>query len=221
VSNKTAVFFSWLVTILVPLAIIMFSARLLMTPVFLEVEYRMPGFPEDNYGFTQQDRLKWAKPSVEYLINSAEINYLADLKFDNGQPIYNERELSHMADVKAVVQKLLRVWVIDLILLVLFGLWAWRMARISDYLSGLRRGGYLTAGLLLALAGFASISFWQFFSWFHSLFFSGDSWLFLLSDTLIRLFPIRFWQDAVIFIVGFSMLAGVLLGVGLKRPSKP
>ena len=74
----------------------------------------------------------------------------------------------------------------------------------------------LFLSLLLALAGFASISFWQFFSWFHSLFFNGDSWLFEYSDTLIRLFPIRFWQDAIIFIVGASILLGLGLGFGLK-----
>jgi len=207
---------SWLVCVLVPLAVIMLAARLLMTPVFLETEYRMPGFPEDTYGFTMQDRLQWSKPSVEYLINSAGVGFLAGLQFDTGQPIYNERELSHMTDVKAVVQKLLRLWYVDLALLVLLGLWAWRAGWLPDYLTGLKRGGFLTAGLLLAMAGFASISFWQFFTWFHSLFFSGDSWLFEFSDTLIRLFPIRFWQDAVAFIGGFSIIVGLILGFGLK-----
>jgi integral membrane protein (TIGR01906 family) len=68
---------------------------------------------------------------------------------------------------------------------------------------------------------FASISFWQFFSWFHSLFFKGDSWLFAYSDTLIRLFPIRFWQDAVIGIVGLALLLGLALAFGLKPKAKP
>ena len=220
-SKTLTVFFSWLVSFLIPLAVIMFAARLLMTPLFLETEYRLPGFPQDNYGFTLQDRLHWAKPSVEYLTNAAGIGYLADLRFDDGQPIYNERELSHMADVKSVVQKLLFFWFADLAILALLGLWAWRAEWRPAYRTGLRRGGFLTAGILLAMAGFASISFWQFFSWFHSLFFSGDSWLFFFSDTLIRLFPIRFWQDAVIFIVGFSIIAGLLLGFGLKPVAKP
>jgi integral membrane protein (TIGR01906 family) len=220
VSKTIIVFLSWLVTFLIPLAVIMLAARLLMTSVFLDVEYRMPGFPEDTYGFSMQDRLQWSKPSVDYLVNVAGINFLAGLQFENGQPIYNERELSHMADVKAVVQKLLRVWYIDLALLVLLGLWAWRGGWLPDYLTGVKRGGFLTAGLLLALAGFAVVSFWQFFSWFHSLFFSGDSWLFEFSDTLIRLFPIRFWQDAVTFIGGFSIIIGLLLGFVLKPSTK-
>jgi integral membrane protein (TIGR01906 family) len=218
--KKLTPFFSWLVTVLTPLAILMLAARLLMTPFFLEAEYRMPGFPEDMYGFTLQDRLQWSKPSVEYLVNGAGIEYLGDLHFENGDSIYNERELSHMHDVKNVVQMLLKLWYVDLALLALLGLWAWRANWFYDYLWGLKRGGWLTAGLLIVLAAFAAVSFWQFFTWFHSLFFSGDSWLFEFSDTLIRLFPIRFWQDAVMYIVGFSILLGLLLGFGLKPKAK-
>jgi integral membrane protein (TIGR01906 family) len=217
---KGAGFLSWLVAILIPLAIIMLAVRLLMTPVFLSVEYGMPGFPADQYGFSQADRLRWSKPSVEYLVNGEPIGFLAGLQFDDGQPIYNARELSHMSDVKKVVQMLLKLWYLDLVLLFLLGLWSWRAGWVVGFVLGLKRGGFITVGLLLALAGFASISFWQFFTWFHSLFFSGDSWLFDFSDTLIRLFPIRFWQDAVAYIGGFSIILGLLIGFGLKPKRK-
>jgi integral membrane protein (TIGR01906 family) len=219
-SQKLALLLSWFVTTLVPLALLMLGVRLLMTPLYLEAEYRMPGFPEDSYGFTLQDRLKWSKPSVEYLLNGEGVEFLAALQFDTGEPIYNERELSHMLDVKKVVQVLLLVWYVDLALLALLGLWAWRANWLDDYLWGWKRGGFLTAGLLIALAAFAAVSFWQFFTWFHSLFFAGDSWLFEFSDTLIRLFPIRFWQDAIAYIGGFSILLGLLLGFGLKPKLK-
>jgi integral membrane protein (TIGR01906 family) len=218
--NKITPLFSWFVTLLVPLALLMLGVRLLMTPLFLEVEYRMPEFPEDSYGFKLEDRLKWSKLSVEYLLNAEDVNFLGDLQFDDGQPIYNERELSHMLDVKNVVQMLLKIWYADLALLILLGLWAWRGARLDDYLWGWKRGGFLTAGLLIAMAVFAAVSFWQFFTWFHALFFSGDSWLFEFSDTLIRLFPIRFWQDAVAYIGGLSIILGLVIGFGLKPKSK-
>lgn len=218
--KKLTPLFSWFVTLLVPLALLMLGVRLLMTPPFLEVEYRMPGFPEDSYGFRLEDRLKWSKPSVEYLLNAEGVNFLGDLQFGDGQPIYNERELLHMLDVKNVVQMLLKIWYADLALLILLGLWAWRSAWLDDYIWGWKRGGFLTAGLLAAMAAFAAVSFWRFFTWFHSLFFSGDSWLFEFSDTLIRLFPIRFWQDAVIYIVGLAIVLGLVIGFGLKPKSK-
>jgi integral membrane protein (TIGR01906 family) len=214
--KKITSIFSWIIAICVPLAIIMLGVRLLMTSPFLEIEYRMPGFPDDQFGFNMQDRLKWAKPSVEYLVNTSGISFLADLKFSNGQQIYNERELSHMSDVKKVVQMLLGKWYIELAFLAVLGLWAWFGHWWPDYLMGWKRGGFITTGLLILLAAFASVSFWQFFTWFHSLFFSGNSWLFEYSDTLIRLFPIRFWEDAVAYIGGFSILVGLGLGFGLK-----
>lgn len=208
---------TWLTTLLTPFALIMLGARLLMTPVFPEIEYRMPGFPGDSYGFTLEDRLRWSKPSIEYLVNDAELSFLAELQFDDGTPIYNERELSHMQDVKHVVQRLLNFWFINLALLVLVKLWAWRAGQLDAFRTGLSRGGFLTVGLMLTLGAFAAVSFWQFFAWFHSLFFEGDSWLFRFDDTLIRLFPLRFWQDAVIYIVGFAILAGLAFGFGFRK----
>lgn len=217
---------TWLTALLIPFALIMLGARLLMTPIFPEIEYRMPGFPDDPYGFTLEDRLKWSKLSIEYLVNDAELSFLAELKFDDGTPIYNERELSHMLDVKLVVQRLLNLWFINLALLVVVKLWAWRAGQkvpeakrsgMEAFRAGLSQGGFLTVGLLVALGAFAAVSFWQFFAWFHSLFFEGDSWIFRFEDTLIRLFPIRFWQDAVIYIVGFAILGGLALGFGFRK----
>jgi hypothetical protein len=60
----------------------------------------MPGFPADRYGFTTADRLYWADIAVDYLVNTAGIEFLADLRFEDGSPVYNERELKHMVDVK-------------------------------------------------------------------------------------------------------------------------
>ena len=58
--------------------------------------------------------------------------------------------------------------------------------------------------------------FWGFFTGFHKLFFEGDSWLFFYSDTLIRLFPIRFWQDAFLFAAVIALGGGIALGLGFR-----
>jgi uncharacterized protein DUF1461 len=220
---------SWLVTLLIPLALIGLGLRVLLSPLFLKVEYNMPYFPPDEYGFTKEDRLRWAPYALDYLVNSEDISYLGDLKFEDGTPLYNERELSHMEDVKRVTQGALRVWYISLASLALLGGWAWfgRFASTPqwwpDYRLGLMRGGWLMVGLagtigLIVLVGIALNPnvFWNFFAGFHSLFFEGDSWLFLYSDTLIRLFPIRFWQDAFLLAAVIALGGGVALGLGLK-----
>ena len=132
---------SWLVTILVPVTLIGIGLRVLLTPLFLQVEYNMPYFPPDDFGFAKADRLKWAPYALNYLTNSADISYLGDLKFDDGRPLYNERELSHMQDVKRVTQGALEVWYASLALLALLGGWAWFGGWWSAYRLGVTRGG--------------------------------------------------------------------------------
>ena len=219
-------FLSWLVAWLVPLALIGLGLRVLLTSLFLKIEYNMPYFPADTYGFTKEDRLKWAPYALDYLVNSADISYLGNLAFEDGSPLYNERELSHMQDVKRVTKGALTVWYVVLILLL--GLWVWsRLAHWEPaYREGLRRGGWLMVGLAAAIGLIVVIGilinpnvFWSFFVGFHRLFFEGDSWLFLYSDTLIRLFPIRFWQDAFLIAAILALGGGLALGLGLRRGS--
>jgi len=214
---------AWFVTLLVPIALIGLGLRVLLTPLFLQVEYNMPYFPPDEFGFTKADRLKWAPYALNYLTNSAGISYLADLKFDDGKPLYNERELSHMDDVKRVTQGALKVWYISLAILLLLGFWAWFGNWWSAYRLGLMRGGWLMVGLAVVIGAIVVIGiavdpnvFWNFFAGFHSLFFTGNSWMFLFSDTLIRLFPIRFWQDAFLWAAAIALGGGIALGLGLK-----
>jgi len=214
---------SYLTSLLVPLALIGTALRILLSPIFINVEYRMPYFPVDEYGFTQQDRLQWAPYALEYLTNGAEISYLGDLKFADGTPLYNERELSHMVDVKQVVLNALGVWTISLILLAVLAILANRGEWMPDFINGLRRGGMWMIGLAAALGLVTGVGillnpdvFWQFFTLFHKIFFSGDSWLFYYSDTLIRLFPMRFWQDAFLWAAILALGGGAGLAFGLR-----
>ena len=220
---KLPTLLSYLVSLATPFALIGLALRILLTPLYYTIEYNMPYFPADEYGFTKEDRLKWAEPSVKYLVNSADISYLGDLKFDDGTPIYDERELSHMHDVKNVVQGSLKVWYVSVAILILLAILAQRSGWIPIYLDGLRRGGWWMIGLAATLGFIAGAGillnpdiFWNFFAWFHSLFFEGDSWLFYYSDTLIRLFPIRFWQDAVIAMAVIALGGGLGLAFGLR-----
>ena len=214
---------SWLIAILVPIALMGLGIRVLLTPYFFQIEYSMPYFPPDEFGFTKADRLQWAPFAVDYLINTQDISYLGDLKFEDGTPLYNARELSHMADVKRVTQGALNVWYLSLGLLIILGVWAWGGDWLQTYRLGLMRGGWLmiwfAAGIgLIVVIGIVVDPniFFSFFTGFHKLFFEGDSWLFLFSDTLIRLFPIRFWQDAFLFAALIALGGGAALAFGLK-----
>jgi integral membrane protein (TIGR01906 family) len=210
-------FLSWLITLVVIVAIVLAGVRILLTPLFVTVEYNMPGFPPDYYGFTKADRLNWSKIASNYLLNDAGISYLGDLRFDNGDPVYNDRELHHMVDVKRVVQATLWVWYATLAFIIGMGIWAWRGGWWSIYRNGIARGGWSTVSLLVLIIFFVLFSFNTFFVSFHNVFFQPGTWTFQFSDTLIRLFPERFWQDTFIMIGGISIILGLGLGFGFRQ----
>ena len=221
--NKLSPILSWLITILTPLILIGLGIRLLMTPIFPNIEYRLPWFPKDDFGFTTADRLRWGPYGINYLLNNADVSYLGNLKFSDGSPLFNERELSHMHDVKGVMQGFLNIWYLTLAIIILLGVWAWRKDWLSDYRSGLMRGGWLTLVLAFTIGVIATLGasgngdmFWTFFEDFHGLFFKGDTWLFPYSDTLIRLYPLQFWQDAVLYIGIIAAVGALALAFGLK-----
>lgn len=215
-SQKAHSILGWLVTILVPLVIVLTGVRLMMTPAFLKIEYSMPGFPEDRYGFTRQDRLYWSQIALDYLLNSADISFLGDLRFEDGSPVYNERELKHMVDVKIALNTTMLVWYLSIGGLFVLGLWAWRANWLHEYRLGVARGGWVTVVFVGSIILFVLLSFGVFFVAFHNVFFEPGTWLFYYSDTLIRLFPERFWRDIFIYVGLFSLVTGLLLGWRLK-----
>ena len=205
---------SWLITLAVPFLLIMTAVRLLINPALLKFEYNSPNFPADTYGFTTQDRLKWGGLTVEYLLNSSDISFLADLKFSDGTPIYNDRELSHMQDVKVLIQQMTTAWYIVIVLLMILGVWAWRARWMSIFWLGISRGGWLTIALIALIMVFVFTSFDSLFTDFHRIFFIGNSWIFLYSDTLIRLFPLPFWQDSFTYMGVITVIGALLFGYG-------
>lgn len=201
---------SWLVSILTPFVILMISIRILISPLFAQIEYQLPGFPEDPYGFTLEDRLRWSEPSINYLVNSEGIGYLESLRFENGEPIYNPSELSHMEDVKAVVTGMRIALAALTVILLIFTMININKGNKHLILQSFHNGGWGILGLIGAIMILLVISFNQLFTWFHQIFFESGTWRFYTSDTLIRLFPMRFWRDAFIFVGVLCILFGVI-----------
>ncbi len=203
--------FSGLISLITPILLVLTVVRLLLTPVFLQIEYHLPAFPPDQFGFSQQDRLYWSGFALDYLLNDQGIEFLGNLKFENGNPVYNQRELQHMIDVKVVVQKVLLVWYALIAFFILVGILAWKTGTWGDFRLALANGGLFTIILLALVIIFVLIGFGMFFVAFHNVFFTPGTWTFLWSDTLIRLFPERFWRDAFLFASGLAMILGWVL----------
>ena len=133
------------------------------------------------------------------------------------RPLYNERELLHMADVKAVIKSLL--FLQRLSLTVLLGVGTGTLMALGNR-RGLRFVG--TAALwgsvgtvgLIALAGLGSLlNFESLFIFFHQLVFTNDLWLLdPRTDYLLMMFPEGFFLDATLCIAGLSLAQAILAG---------
>ncbi len=210
-----------IIVVTLPLVLVVTNVRLMLTPLYINWEYNLKDFPPDMYGFTKEDRLKYAAIALDYLNNSAGIEFLGNLTIpdnqianaDSGNRMYNDRELKHMVDVKKVVQAVMMAWMIGGVLLVGSVL---ALASGPDtrplLRSALLIGAGITVGLLVALVTTLSLSFDTFFVQFHRVFFEGDSWLFRWTDTLIRLFPVKFWSDIFMVVGGGALLEGLAVG---------
>lgn len=231
-SNSLSIIIKVFLTLTVPILLTIFSIRLVMSYQFLEFEYLRPDFPTDFYGFTTEDRLKYAPAGIDYLLNSEDISFLSELRLPLEKcwrpapdatdcPMYEEGALKHMVDVKVVTETTFRVALtLTLIILGIFIL----AYRYPQYRFVIRRG--LTYGSILTLSAIVTIVILAFTAWdfffdtFHELFFEEGTWRFAFSDTLIRLFPERFWFDASITIGVFTTIGAILILILMWQWSK-
>ena len=145
-----------LLIVAVPLLIIITSIRLLVNPLYPQFEYNTPYFPADPYGFTKADRLNYSGISIDYLLNNSDITFFNQYKLADGSPIYNERELSHMQDVKTLIQNAFLAWGIIGIALVLAGVISWQTKQLRPYFTALSTGGWTT----LVIIGLILVGAW-------------------------------------------------------------
>lgn len=204
----------WAIVLSLPVLLVTADLRIVTSHWFVRWEYNKAGFPPDSFGLSIAERTHLAEVCVDYLATHADISLLANLRLPGGEPAFNERELRHMADVQAVYGRLMLAGLVAALVAVggMAALLSTRRTR-RYAAEALLRGGVLTLGLLLAVGATMLLSWGEFFTTFHRVFFEGDSWIFPYSDTLIRLFPMRFWMDVAVLIVSLLSLASTATGV--------
>ena len=78
------------------------------------------------------------------------------------------------------------------------GILLWRSGRRRQIPRLLRRGVWLALGLMALVLVSSLLDFDAFFTRFHQVFFQEGSWVFDEQDTLIQLYPLPLWVDAVL-----------------------
>ena len=198
-----------LLAVCFPVILLVLAVRAVASPLFLWVEYNRPGFPGDGYGFSTDDRMTYGSYAVDYLSNWAGPRYLGELVHRSGDRLFEDGEVSHMADVKLVILSAFGAGVL-LILLSLIAVVYLRRRSPGGVRRGLFAGSIITLVIIISLAVLAVLGWEQFFAQFHSVFFASGTWTFSLQDTLIRLFPAQFWVDGGIVIAGLVLLASLV-----------
>ncbi|MGC9394620.1 MAG: TIGR01906 family membrane protein [Anaerolineae bacterium] len=193
-----------LIAVAVPLILVIGMARLLTLPWYPAWEYAKAGFPPDPLGMAPEERLRLARASITFLNKPRGVGRLGDLRFADGTVAFNAREISHMDDVKLVYDQLTAVALIAFVIAVAAAWVLIRQDRLALVWGALSDGSLFTLCVLVTLGVWMAVGFDAFFTAFHGIFFASGTWLFSYSDTLIRLFPLRFWADA-----GLMIAAGV------------
>ena len=158
--------FCFLISLLVPAALLLGGVMRSISPAYPHQVYKF--LPADELGLTQTERLDLALITLAYLQHpepaATAVRFLESQHLpDTDQPLYNERELAHLVDVKQLTDRLGRWsetlnWLLGLSLLALLAWPATRLAAVKAF----QRGAVLSFFLLTACFMFI-LSFWPLF----------------------------------------------------------
>lgn len=198
---------------MLPVVLVLTNVRIMMTSSFARWEYAKPDFPNPTI-VPVKARQPIVDTTLDYVKGAGDESLIADLTFDDGRRVYNEREVRHLIDVRVLVRQTSIVHIVGgLILLLAAGFLVWT-GRGEAAARALATGAGLTVALIGAIGIVAAFAFRFFFVQFHLTFFKGDTWLFPGTDTLIQVFPEKFWFDVSLLIVLLTLVEAVVVGVG-------
>jgi integral membrane protein (TIGR01906 family) len=173
--------------------------------------YALMGMEEDQLNSVAQGMINYLDGSDETLADDTAVVWGVE------RPFFNEKEISHMVDVK-----FLFTWGIAIKNIAIFVLLASIVYFVASHfilrnkplrtMFGWWRG--FSAGTLVLVAALGitiAINFRRAFTIFHEIFFTNDLWLLNpRTDLLINMLPNQFFQDIAMFI-GVSFLSGLAL----------
>ena len=211
------------------------AAFVLCIPIFLMLtNVRIAATEERVYGYAfsaynvpavtgiARPQLDYAGHEIARYFTSGDRNSLLDIRVQvagtGSQPLYSEREVIHMRDVKQLFQFFFRVHEVAFAYIVTYVAAVYLWSREQSLRRLARQAviaGMATAVALGLVAGAMLIGFDQLFVGFHMLSFSNDFWqLDPATDRLVQMFPQGFWFDVSIGVGVLTVIEGGLVALG-------
>ena len=129
--------------------------------------------------------------------------------------IFNQRELTHLKDVKGLIQLAYHLQLASLAYIVVYVLINFALRRGAFWRDLARRliwGSGATIALLAVLGLWAVIDFDSLFLLFHLVSFSNELWQLFPGDMLLLLFPQGFFNDAALFVAAAAIGEAIIIG---------
>lgn len=136
----------------------------------------------------------------------------------DGAPVLEERERSHMRDVRGVFGGFAMLALIAAAGLVSLVAGARRMGHPERAWRAIATGMRFLIGGIVVAGVIAAVAFDAVFEIFHRLFFAGGSYTFdPRTDKLVQLFPFAFWSETTIVLGGVIVAMAILVWAGASR----
>jgi integral membrane protein (TIGR01906 family) len=136
----------------------------------------------------------------------------------DGVPVLNERERSHMRDVRTVFMGFFALALVTGLAALLIAARRRDAESRTHTWGAVRMGSLVLAVSLVALGGVALVAFDVLFEIFHQLLFAGGSYTFdPETERLVQLFPFRFWQETAIAVGVVAVILGLLVAYLASR----
>ena len=202
---------------LVPIFLIAFSVRWVINfPLLYSYGFDQYDIPSRT-GIERAELISAGKQIRDYFNDDEE--YLAVRAVVRGiqyQNIYNEREVLHMKDVKALVKGVYRVSEITglyLLAVIVGGFAIWGRRFMPSVATLIGWGGWTTVALLVVVGLAMTVGFDRLFLAFHLISFTNDLWqLDPRRDYLIAMFPeVFFFTATILIIVSVTFLSACLI----------
>jgi integral membrane protein (TIGR01906 family) len=165
-----------------------------------------------------------ARHLIDYFNLKTESAQMKVVKFGEKIDLFNEKELIHLDDVRALIQldHLVQLIAIILALLCIIVLCVSSKDRLARVMKGIFLGCVVTLAGVIVLVLWALFGFDQLFILFHLVSFSNDLWLLdPTTDNLIQLFPGGFFYDAAVYgfiaVIAESLILGVISFIVFRR----